>query len=70
MIMPELVSELCNGCGLCIAACHGGGIVISQGIVKIVETECCDFCGVCEAVCPFYAIRCPYCIIYTDLNQQ
>ena len=64
-VMPELDLELCDGCGLCIAACHGGGIVMADGKVKIVETESCDFCGVCEAVCPRYAIKCAYIIVFS-----
>ena len=61
--MPELEIALCNGCGLCIIACHGGGVVADNNKVKIVETEACDFCGVCEAVCPKGAIKCLYIII-------
>jgi len=61
-VMPELDIELCTGCGLCVAACHGGGIIQHKGKVKIVETENCDFCGVCEAVCPQFAIKCIFCI--------
>jgi MinD superfamily P-loop ATPase len=61
-VMPELDINLCDGCGLCVIACHGGGIVQVEGKVKIVETEKCDFCGVCEAVCPHQAIRCTYII--------
>jgi len=62
-MMPELVQELCDGCGLCIAACHGGGIIRVNGKVAIIEVETCDYCGVCEAVCPRYAIRCVYYIV-------
>ena len=62
-VMPELDVELCNGCGLCVAACHGGGIIFEEGKVRIVETESCDFCGVCEAVCPQDAIQCTYIIV-------
>ena len=62
-VMPELDINLCDGCGLCVIACHGGGIVRAEGEVKIVETEKCDFCAVCEAVCPHQAIRCTYIIV-------
>ena len=62
MVMPELVSERCDGCGLCLAACHGGGLIMVSGKIKIVPTVNCDYCGVCEAVCPNAAIRCPFCI--------
>ena len=63
MVMPELMPGLCDGCGLCVAACHGGGLVMAGGRVKIVATENCDFCAVCEAVCPRGAIRCAYVIV-------
>ena len=61
-VMPELDVDLCNGCGLCIAACHGGAIIQIEAKVKIIETENCDFCSVCEAVCPQGAIKCAYII--------
>ncbi|MFH1032621.1 MAG: 4Fe-4S binding protein [Chloroflexota bacterium] len=62
-IMPELDSNLCDGCGLCISACHDGGIARYDSKVKIGETENCDYCGVCEAVCPNGAIKCYYEIV-------
>ncbi len=62
-VMPELCLEWCDGCGLCLVACHAGGIVLAGGKVKIVATERCDFCAVCEAVCPRGAIRCVYIIV-------
>ncbi len=65
-VMPELCLELCNGCALCIAACHGGGIILEYGRASIVETANCDFCGVCEAVCPQGAIKCFYIIVPSE----
>ena len=62
-VMHELDLELCDGCGLCVAACHGEGIVVEKGKVRIVETEACDFCSVCEAVCPHHVIKCFYTIV-------
>lgn len=62
-VMPELDFKLCDGCGLCVVACHGEGIVWEEGRVRIIETENCDFCGVCEIVCPQYAIKCSYIIV-------
>ncbi len=63
MIARELIHELCDGCGLCIVACHGGGIIRLEGEIKLVETENCDFCSVCEAVCPHGAIKCYFVIV-------
>ena len=62
-VRPEFNFELCDGCGLCVAACHGEGIILEDGKVRIVATEGCDFCSVCEAVCPQYAIKCSYIIV-------
>ena len=66
IVMPELDPGLCDGCGLCVVACHGGAIVQEEGKIKITETEKCDFCCVCEMVCPAFAIKCPYIITPGD----
>ena len=67
--MPELTSELCDRCGLCVIACHGDGIIVLEdSAVAIRPTENCDYCGVCEAVCPTGAISCPYDVIYDRTN--
>ncbi|MBI2829640.1 MAG: 4Fe-4S binding protein [Chloroflexi bacterium] len=63
-VMPDLDTELCNGCGLCLIACHGGGVVREGDKVKIIATSACDYCGVCEAVCPQGAICCAYSIVH------
>ncbi len=62
-VMPELNLELCDGCGLCVAACYGGAIIQVEGKVRIIETENCGFCGVCEMVCSHGAIKCLYIIV-------
>jgi len=64
--MPELDLSLCDGCGLCVVACHAGGIIREKGKVRISVTASCDFCGVCEAVCSRQAITCTYIIVSTE----
>ena len=61
--MPVLDSNICDGCGSCAIACHGGSVTKCDGKIKIFETENCDYCGVCEAVCPNGAIKCYYEIV-------
>ena len=63
VIMPEVDYSLCDGCGLCQVACHGGAIVEHEGKAVIRETMDCDYCGVCEAVCPRQAIKCCHVVI-------
>lgn len=61
--MPVIQTQKCNGCGLCLAVCKCGGLVISENVAKTIETEACDWCLECEVVCPTGAITCPYEII-------
>jgi NAD-dependent dihydropyrimidine dehydrogenase PreA subunit len=62
---PELNTALCNGCGLCVLVCQGGGLIIENSRVKVVESIECDFCGDCESVCLTGALNLRYQIVRT-----
>lgn len=48
--------EKCNGCGLCVSACHEGAIDIIDGKAKLVRENFCDGFGDCLPGCPTGAI--------------
>ncbi|MBQ9625330.1 MAG: 4Fe-4S binding protein [Clostridia bacterium] len=48
--------EKCNGCGLCVTACHEGAIDIVNGKAKLVRENFCDGFGDCLPSCPTGAI--------------
>ncbi|MEW5920095.1 MAG: 4Fe-4S binding protein [Bacillota bacterium] len=48
--------EKCNGCGLCIPACHEGAIQIIDGKARLVADKLCDGLGDCLGECPEGAI--------------
>ncbi len=48
--------ELCDGCGLCVPACHEGAIRIVNGKAKLVSDRLCDGLGDCLGHCPQGAI--------------
>ena len=48
--------EKCNGCGLCVAACHEGAIAMVEGKAQLVREDYCDGLGNCLPVCPTGAI--------------
>lgn len=49
-------SEKCNGCGLCVDACHEGAIKLVLGKAKLTRDDYCDGLGDCLPVCPTGAI--------------
>lgn len=48
--------EKCNGCGLCIKACHEGALVLENGKAKLISDSYCDGLGNCLPECPTNAI--------------
>ncbi len=48
--------EKCNGCGLCVNACHEGAIELINGKAKLIREDYCDGLGDCLPACPVNAI--------------
>jgi len=48
--------EKCNGCGLCVTACHEGAIGLKDGKAVLLRDDYCDGLGNCLPVCPTGAI--------------
>jgi len=52
----KIDEEKCNGCGLCVDACHEGAIVLIGDKARLVRDDYCDGLGNCLPVCPTGAI--------------
>ncbi len=52
---PELVEELCNGCGLCISSCSENALTLVNDL-PVRDCSKCIYCGDCIKVCPIDAI--------------
>ncbi len=52
----KIEEEKCNGCGLCVTACHEGAIGLVDGKAKLLRDDYCDGLGNCLPVCPTGAI--------------
>jgi len=53
----EIDQEKCNGCGLCIDACHEGALQLVNEKAVLVSDSYCDGLGDCLPECPTDAIR-------------
>ncbi len=49
--------ELCNGCELCVQACHEGAIAMVNGRAQLISDSYCDGLGDCLPACPTGAIQ-------------
>lgn len=53
----QIDKELCNGCGLCVSACHEGAIQMLHGKATLISDVYCDGLGDCLPACPTNAIQ-------------
>ncbi|HOE56284.1 MAG TPA: 4Fe-4S binding protein [Bacillota bacterium] len=52
----KIDEEKCNGCGLCVSACHEGAIGMVNGKAQLLRDDYCDGLGDCLPACPTGAI--------------
>jgi len=52
----KIDEEKCNGCGLCVNACHEAAIGLVDGKARLLRDDYCDGLGNCLPVCPTGAI--------------
>jgi len=52
----KIDEEKCNGCGLCVNACHEGALQLIGGKARLISESYCDGLGDCLPECPTGAI--------------
>jgi len=52
----KIDEEKCNGCGLCVTACHEGALQLIDSKARLVSESYCDGLGDCLPECPTGAI--------------
>lgn len=52
----KIDEDKCNGCGLCVEACHEGALQLVDGKARLISESYCDGLGDCLPECPTGAI--------------
>ena len=52
----QIDEHKCDGCGICVEACHEGAIGMVDGKAKLLRDDYCDGLGDCLPACPQGAI--------------
>lgn len=58
--IPQLNSEKCVVCGICVDVCPQGVLALQAEEVVFARPQDCTYCGACEESCPHDALVCSY----------
>jgi thioredoxin reductase (NADPH) len=64
IFLPQINSDHCIGCELCIRACPHQVLGLVNGVAAIVNAEACTYSGICQEICPTEAISLVYEIVF------
>ena len=56
MAAPEIDTDECSGCGICVDSCPEGVLDIVGSTAAVVNEDSCIECGECVGECPMGAI--------------
>jgi len=68
LTVPEIDLDLCEGCGRCVMECPGKAVGLMNGKAIILRPEDCSYCAECETICRAGAIRCPFEIVFSEVQ--
>ena len=57
MAVPEITTDECSGCGICVDTCPAGVLDIVGSTAAVVNEDSCLECGECAEECPMGAIE-------------
>jgi MinD superfamily P-loop ATPase len=65
--IPQIDTEKCDGCGLCVGVCRCHVISLVDGKATIIPkngcSRCHQWCTLCEDICPNKAISCAFDVV-------
>lgn len=68
-VLPSVIKDKCEGCGMCVKWCPTNAIDIEGGKANIVQTRCIG-CGECTVVCKNGAIKIKWSINVQKLQEK
>ncbi len=57
---PEINTNLCDNCGICVENCTENALHLEKQGPVFNSPNTCTYCAICEEICPLHAIRVPY----------